>query len=101
MSEPIPNQIIDSVATTFRLFGDASRLAILRCLVGGSEMSVGAVASATGLGTANVSKHLKLLAEGGLVRRRKEGLQVFYRLHDPVVETVCRIVSNSLLKQME
>jgi DNA-binding transcriptional ArsR family regulator len=97
MSEPIPHEILDRLAARFRLLADESRLAILRCLIPGSERSVGEVASAAGLSPPNVSKHLKLLAEEGVLSRRKEGLQVFYRLEDPVVEEVCRLMSTSIL----
>jgi DNA-binding transcriptional ArsR family regulator len=44
------------------------------------------VVEETGRNQANVSKHLKMLSEAGLVARRKEGLQVFYNLDDPLVE---------------
>jgi DNA-binding transcriptional ArsR family regulator len=54
------------------------------------------VVEETGRGQANVSKHLKLLADAGLVARRKEGLQVFYRVHDPLVEKLCRLVCDTL-----
>jgi ArsR family transcriptional regulator len=67
----------------------------------GGEMSVGQVVEKTGRTLANVSKHLKLLAEAGLVARRKEGLQVFYRLDDPVVEKICHLVCESIYQEIE
>jgi ArsR family transcriptional regulator len=86
------------MAAKFRILADASRLAIIHCLLTRSEMSVGQVVAATGRSQANVSKHLKLMAEAGLLARRKEGLVVFYRLHDPLWEKICRFVSDSILK---
>ena len=83
---------LDRAAATFRLLGDASRLAILRCLLAGGEASVGQLVSATGRGQANVSKHLKRLAAGGLLARRRGGSQVFYRLTDLVVAQACRLL---------
>src|ERR1700722_10340739 len=65
------------MAAKFRILADASRLAIIHCLLTHSEMSVGQVVEATGRSQANVSKHLKLMAEAGLLARRKEGLVVF------------------------
>ena len=44
------------------------------------ERNVTQVVEETGRNQANVSKHLKMLAEAGLVARRKEGLQVIYAL---------------------
>jgi DNA-binding transcriptional ArsR family regulator len=98
MTEPIPQDIVDRMAEKFRMLADASRLAILACLMKGGEKNVGEVAQATSRTSANVSKHLKLLADGGFLSRRKDGLQVFYRLEDPVWEQVCGLVSTRLLK---
>src|SRR5262245_51718490 len=97
MADAIPQDRMDRMAERFRMLGDTSRLAILACLMSAGEMNVGEVAQATGRTPANVSKHLKLLADGGLLSRRKEGLQVYYRLDDPVWEQVCRLVSSSML----
>jgi len=96
MSDAIPKDKLGGMAATFRLLGDESRLAILGCLIGGEELSVGQVAQATGRTGASVSKNLKLLANGGVLSRRKDGLQVFYRLSGPVWEEVCRLVSGTL-----
>jgi ArsR family transcriptional regulator len=93
----IPDEFLDIMAEKFRMLGDPTRLAILRALMAG-ERSVGQVVEETGRGQANVSKHLKLLAEAGLVARRKEGLQVFYRLDDPLVATLCDQVCRTILQ---
>jgi ArsR family transcriptional regulator len=96
MTKFIPDELLDTMAEKFRLLADPTRLAILRELIDG-EKSVGHVVAETGRGQANVSKHLKLLFEAGLVERRKAGLQVFYRVADPVVERLCRIVCETIL----
>jgi DNA-binding transcriptional ArsR family regulator len=99
MDHLLPDSLLDHVAERFRLLGDPTRLAILRCLMAG-ERSVGAVVEDTGLGQANVSKHLKLLADAGLVARRKAGLQALYTIADPLVEQLCRLVCGSVLARM-
>jgi DNA-binding transcriptional ArsR family regulator len=98
MAEAIPTEMVDRMAGTFRLLADASRLAILSCIMKGGEQNVGEVAAATGRTPANVSKHLKLLADGRILARRKNGLQVFYRLNNSLWEQVCRLVSSSMLE---
>ena len=60
---------------------------------------MGQVVDETGRGQANVSKHLKLLADAGLVARRKEGLQVFYQVDDPVVERLCKFVCDTIVQE--
>ncbi len=62
---------------------------------------MGRVVEATGQGQANVSKHLKLLAEAGIVGRRKAGLQVFYAVADPLIEQVCELVCGSIVREVE
>jgi ArsR family transcriptional regulator len=84
------------LAAQFRILAEPSRLAILYCLMEGGEMSVGRVVAATGRNQTTISKHLKLMAEAGLLARRKEGLQVFYRLENPLWAQVCSLVRKSL-----
>jgi DNA-binding transcriptional ArsR family regulator len=98
MNATIPDIFLDRMAEKFRMLADPTRLAILRVLMAG-ERSVGQVVEETGRGQANVSKHLKLLAEAGLVARRKAGLQVFYRLDDPLVEKLCHLVCQTIIDE--
>jgi len=100
MSHPIPDDLLELMAGKFQMLADATRLAILRALMEG-EKSVGQVVLETGQGQANISKHLKLLADSGLVRRRKEGLQVYYRLDDPLVEQLCKLVCSTIRQEVE
>jgi ArsR family transcriptional regulator len=100
MREPIPEELLDLIATKFRMLSDTTRLAILRTLMEG-ESSVGAIVAQTGRTQANISKHLKMLHDGGLISRRKEGLQVFYRLDDAVVAELCHLVCDHILKDLE
>ena len=94
----IPDEFLELMAEKFRMLSDSTRLAILRALMQG-ERNVGQVVEETGRNQANVSKHLKLLAETGLASRRKEGLQVFYKLNDPLVERLCRLVCETIVEE--
>ena len=97
MADRISDKLLETMAGKFRLIGEPTRLAILHTLMDGSEKNVGQVVIETGRSEVNVSRHLKQLAKAKMVSRRKEGLQVFYRLADPVIEQVCRLVCGSLL----
>jgi ArsR family transcriptional regulator len=92
---------MDRLANVFRLLGDPTRLAILSHLITAGEQNVGEVAEVTGRTAANVSKHLKLMNDGGVLTRRKQGLQVYYRLSSSVWERVCRLVSTDVLRSRE
>ena len=83
------------------MLGDPTRLAILRCLMEEDELNVTQIVEATGRGVANVSKHLKMLAEARLVARRKQGSFVLYRLDDPVLKKICDLVCDSLRRELE
>lgn len=96
MTKTIPDEFLEEMAEKFRMLSDPTRLAILRALMVG-ERSVGQVVEETQRGQANVSKHLKLLADAGLVGRRKQGLQVIYNISDPLVEELCQLVCRRLL----
>src|SRR5476651_552268 len=65
-----------------RAAGESTRLRLIALLAEG-ELTVGEIAEALGQSQPRVSRHLKLLAEGGLIERLPEGAWVFYRLaHD-------------------
>ncbi|RUL86283.1 ArsR/SmtB family transcription factor [Tautonia sociabilis] len=100
MHPAIPDEFLDLMAEKFRMLADPTRLAILRALMGG-ERNVSRVVEETGRNQANVSKHLKMLADAGLVARRKEGLQVFYRVDDPLVERLCKLVCETIVQEAE
>jgi DNA-binding transcriptional ArsR family regulator len=98
MRVPIRDEFLDLMAEKFRMLADSTRLAILRTLMEG-ERNVTQVVEETGRSQANVSKHLKMLAEAGLVRRRKQGLLVFYIVDDPLVERLCKLVCETIVEE--
>lgn len=79
------------IAERFKALAEPARLQILNCLRGG-EMTVGELVDATGLGQANVSKHLQSLYAADFVARRKEGLYTYYSLADRDVFKLCDVM---------
>lgn len=79
------------IAERFRAMGEPARLQILNALREG-ERTVTALVDETGLGQGNVSKHLQVLYGLGFVRRRKEGLHVYYALADRSIFKLCDIM---------
>ena len=84
-------QLLGLVADRFKVLGEPARLEILSQLRD-QEMTVSELVDATGMGQANVSKHLALLLSLGFVARRKEGLFAYYRLADPRVFQLCDLM---------
>jgi DNA-binding transcriptional ArsR family regulator len=77
------------LAEFFRALGDASRVRIISVLAEG-EMNVGSLAEVVGISESAISHHLRGLRQMKLVRARKEGRQVFYRLDDDHVIDIYR-----------
>jgi DNA-binding transcriptional ArsR family regulator len=92
---PLPPEVIELVAERFRALAEPARLCVLQEMRDG-ELTVGEIVEATGLGTANVSKHLQLLHASGFVTRRKEGLFVYYSLAGAEVVQLCDIMCRQL-----
>lgn len=101
MPKQIPDQVLLLMAGKFRMLSDPTRLTILRTLMTEGELNVTQIVEQIGSTQANVSKHLKQLAEAGLVARRKEGLNVIYRLDDPIIEKICHLVCETILNELE
>lgn len=92
----VPADLLDAAAARFRLLGDPTRLRLLRALYDADELPVQAVAEATGQSHANTSKHLRQLAEAGVVAGRRDGLHVYYRITDPTLRRLCDVVCDGL-----
>ena len=60
------------------------------------EKSVGELVEISGAHQANVSRHLHTLADAGLLKRRKEGLHVFYSIADSTLVDLCDLVCGSV-----
>ncbi|MEW6129765.1 MAG: metalloregulator ArsR/SmtB family transcription factor [Acidobacteriota bacterium] len=91
----LTDEALELIAVRFRALSEPMRLKILNAL-GEGEMSVTEIVDATGSGQANVSKHLGILLNEGIVTRRKEGLNTFYKVADEGIFTLCETVCSSI-----
>jgi len=89
---------LEIVALRFKALSDASRLQILQSLFNG-ERSVQELCETTGMSQANVSKHLSVLAEQGIVEKRRQGLFVYYSIGDNSIYELCDIVCGAVGKR--
>ena len=92
--QAISDKMLDLVARRFRTLGEPYRLRILQELEPG-EMSVGELVAALEGNQPNVSKHLQVLFDAGLIGRRREGTSIFYAISDPMVFKLCALVCSS------
>jgi ArsR family transcriptional regulator len=99
VAKPLPLGALDLVAARFRMLAEPMRLRLLNELRDG-EKTVTTLVEAIGAGQANVSKHLSLLADAGMVGRRKEGLNVYYFIADESLFDLCDLVCGRLQKEL-
>ena len=88
------------MADFFKVLSEVSRLQIVCSLKSGSK-NVTEIIEVTGLGQANVSKHLKVLSQAGVVSRRQEGVSVYYQIANPFIFELCELVCDALSIQIE
>ena len=96
---PLTPELLDLIAERFKALAEPVRLRILNALREG-EKTVSELIEETGLGQANVSKHLQLLHSLGFVERRKEGLYAYYRLANEDVFQLCDLMCGRLEQEV-
>ena len=99
LPQPLPDELVELIARRFRVIGEPMRIKLLDQLRSG-ESTVLALTAAVGASQQNVSKHLGVLHDAGIVARRKEGTQVYYRVVDSGVFELCETVCGSVQRQV-
>jgi ArsR family transcriptional regulator len=92
-------EALELVASRFKVMADPMRLRILHALEAG-EMSVTDLTAEVAATQPNVSKHLKIMQDAGLVARRQEGNTVWYSIADPTLFQLCDLVCQSLEQRL-
>ena len=83
-----------------KALGHPLRLAIVDQLDDGETAAVDLIADLE-ISKANLSKHMALLAHGGIVESRREGRQIYYRLTDPEIHQACAIMRSILYRRLK
>jgi DNA-binding transcriptional ArsR family regulator len=96
----ISPEALGTIAEFFKTLSEVSRLQIV-CSLKQGEKNVSEIIQSTELGQANVSKHLKILSQAGLVERRQQGVNVYYRIANPVVFSLCDLACDVLALHLE
>jgi DNA-binding transcriptional ArsR family regulator len=94
------DELLARIAERLKAMADATRLKILHALEK-QELCVSDLVERAGTSQANVSKHLALLRQAGLVAGRREGGRVYYRVSDSAVWHICATVCRSLDEYLE
>lgn len=75
------------------------RLMIIGILRGG-EKSVNELAEVTGIPQANLSQHLTILRQLGIVGKRREGLNIYYSITDERIVQACELVKATIRQRL-
>jgi len=100
LPHPIPDDLAEVIARRFRVIGEPLRIRLLDRLRDG-EATVTELTHWLAASQQNVSKHLSVLAEAGVVARRKDGNHAYYRIVDEGVFALCDQVCGSLQQQLK
>ena len=96
---PLSMLALELIASRFRALSEPMRLRLLNLLMQG-EQTVGGLVEASGSSQANVSKHLALLRDAGMIGMRKEGLTTICYIADPIVGELCDLMCSRLRVEM-
>jgi DNA-binding transcriptional ArsR family regulator len=100
VQHPLPNELVELIAGRFRVLADPTRIKLLDQLRE-REASVQELTETLGSTQQNVSKHLRVLLQAGIVGRRKRGNYAYYSVTDEGVFALCEEVCGSLAEQVE
>lgn len=98
--EGLPPEALVQVAAYFQTLSEPTRLQLLN-LLRTEPRSVGDLARLCGCSAANVSRHLSLLTQHGLVARQTRGNSVYYRIADPSIYALCDLVCGNIARGFE
>lgn len=88
-------EALELIAARFRAMGEPLRLRLLRALED-AEQNVSTLTALVGSTQPNVSRHIKVLLDAGLVKRRQDGAMVYYSVADDSIFEICNLVCDSI-----
>ena len=96
---PLPPLLAELIAQRFRVIGEPTRIRVLDRLRPGAA-TVGELSAALGAGQQNISKHLGVLLQAGIVAREKRGNNAVYSIADESVFELCEQVCGGLRRRI-
>ncbi len=86
-----PDQVFEQAAELFRVMSAPMRLKIISSLCN-SEKNVGELLTEISTTQPNMSQHLNTLYQAGVLGKRRDGVQIYYRIVDERAAKMCRAV---------
>lgn len=88
----------EAAADLFRVMSAPMRLRIINCLCDG-EKNVSYLLTRVNTTQPNMSQHLNTLYQAGVLAKRREGVQIFYRIADQRVVSICEAMCHHIAVQ--
>lgn len=98
--EGLPPEALTQVAAYFQALAEPTRLQLLN-LLREKPHNVGELAALCGYTSANISRHLSLLTQHGLVQRESRGNSAYYRIADPSIYALCDLVCGNIARKLD
>jgi ArsR family transcriptional regulator len=89
------DQMFESAADLFRVMSAPMRLKIINCLCDG-EKNVTYLLTQVNTTQPNMSQHLNTLYQAGILGKRRDGVQIFYRIVDQRIVSICDAVCHEI-----
>ena len=89
------DEVFDLAAEVFRVMAAPMRLKIISSLCNG-EKNVSQLLEEIDTTQPNMSQHLNTLYKGGVLGKRRDGVQIYYRIINDRVVTLCRAVCTQI-----
>ncbi len=86
-----PDHVFDKAAELFRVMSAPMRLKIISCLCDG-EQNVSYLLEKISTTQPNMSQHLNTLFKAGVVAKRRDGVQIHYRIANEQIVSLCKAV---------
>jgi DNA-binding transcriptional ArsR family regulator len=93
-------RVFERAAELFSLLSTPVRLRIISQLCAG-EKCVSELLEGTQVAQPNISQHLNMMYRAGVLGRRKQGAQVFYRIANEAAALVCRSVCTQVAMELD
>ena len=99
MPHPLPEALVELIAQRFRVIAEPMRIRLLDALRDG-PMTMNELSEKLGASQQNVSKHIGVLAQAGIVARTKDGNRVRCSIVDESIFELCELVCGGLRRQI-
>ncbi|MGB0121139.1 MAG: metalloregulator ArsR/SmtB family transcription factor [Solirubrobacterales bacterium] len=100
LPRPLPEPLVEMISQRFRVIGEPMRIRLLDTLRDGDK-TVTELVEALDASQQNVSRHLGVLHQAGIVGRSKDGNFVRYSITDESIFAICEMVCGGLRDQVE